>query len=116
MKEEGTLNTPKLSIHSPQTTLRQKEPTVPAESNMLRMSPHVVMKNLLPQGVQEALSGTRNPPSEWEADIPSTQEGDLEELQQQERVQKAQERFNQKNSPGNFLVKVQQAKDEEWKQ
>ena len=47
---------------------------------MLRASPHVVLKNLLPQRVQDAKSDTKNPPSEGEANIPSTQEGDPEEL------------------------------------
>ena len=70
-----------------------------------------------PQGLPEALSGTKNPCSEGEADISSTQERDPEELWQQERVQQvAEERFYQKNPSGTFLVKIQQAKEREQKQ
>ena len=100
---------------SSQTTPRQKEPVVPVGSGRPRVSPEVVLQNPLPQGVQEALGDTKNPTSEGETDTPSRWEGDLEELQQQERVQRVQERFNQKNPTGTFLAKVQQAKEAEWK-
>ena len=78
MKEEGTPSTPKPAMPSPLTTVRQKEPAIPAGSGMPRTSPWVVLKDLLPQGVPKALSNTKNPSSEGEADIPSMQQGDPE--------------------------------------
>ena len=39
-----------------------------------------MLKDLLPQGVQEALSDTKDPPSKEDIDFHSTQEGDPEEL------------------------------------
>ena len=49
-REEGMPSTPKLFMPSPQTTLRQKEPAIPAGSGMLRTSPQVVLNDLLSQG------------------------------------------------------------------
>ena len=74
------------------------------------MSPQIALKDLLLQGIPEALGYTKNQ-LVGEADIPSMQKGDPEELQQQKRVQWAQERFHQKTSQATFLAKVQQAKE-----
>ena len=117
-KEEGTLSTPKLSMPYPKVTLRWKEPAIPSGSGMPRMSPWVVLKDLetwlrepkpgIPSWEQEALSDTKNWPNWEETDLSSKQEQDPEELWQQKRVQKAQEKFN-KNPPG------QQAREEQQK-
>ena len=88
---------------------------VPSGSGTLRTSFWVVLKdletlpgdyqpNLLSQGGQEALSKTKVPPSEEVGSL-SSKQGDLEELWQQKRVQKVQEKLNKKNPQALFWPK-----------
>ena len=61
------------------------------------------------------MSNTKNPLEEGETDIPSTKDDGSGEHQQQERVQEAQVKFNEKNPLGTFLAKAQEAKEAQWK-
>ena len=115
MKEDGAPSTPKPAIPYPQTTPRQKEPAVLAGTGILRTSPWVVLKNLLPQGGQEALSDTQNPPSEGGSQVPQHAEGGPGEAPTAGKSAGVQEQFNQKNPPGTFLAREQQAKEAEKK-
>ena len=112
MREDGASSTPKPLMTSLQTTPSQKEPTVLAGP-----------RDIPSGGVEESSplrgirgSGQHQESTQWgDPKFPSMQEGDLEELRQQERVQLAQGRFEQKNPPGTFLAKGQQGKEAELK-
>ena len=64
--------------------------------------------------IPQATSNAKNPLEEGQTDIPNVKVGSSAELWPQERVQKAQVKFNEKNPLGSFLVKVQQVKEAQW--
>ena len=87
MREEEAPRTPKPAMSSPLTTPRWKEPAVPTGSGTPEAFLLIVLKDLLPQWLPEALGDTKNLPNEGEVNILNMQKGDLEELYPQEKVQ-----------------------------
>ena len=87
IKKGEILSTPKPSMPSPQTTLRQKKPAVPAGPSM-PMSPQVVLKNFLSWGYKRLWVTPRIDPVK-ESHLSQCTGGGPGEVQQQERVQRA---------------------------
>ena len=111
LRKEGTVRAPPPST-SLQAISRWEEPASPMGHGMPR-----VLRSLSPWEILQAMSGTKSPLEEGETDIPNGKEEGSAEHQQQERVQEAQAKFNQKNPPGTFLARARKAREvwqEQW--